>query len=248
MSELFGSTRGVIKGRYALLPPEGFVPSNLPGWEKADSVVVVSPAMGAGFCQLVVTLGREGEGHGNTGVYEFFVYVVEGNGAVTFEEKKQRLESGHFAYFPPGKDLYFQGSGATGMKIVVFQKRYHSLSNNPIPMAYLGHRRDIKSLPYRGNADVKCLALVPESPRFDLAVNILTFQPGASLPGVETSIMEQGALMLEGQGICRLDADYHHVRSGDSIWTAPYCPRWFVGMGKAPISYIYYQDVNRDPI
>ncbi|MEP6663631.1 MAG: (S)-ureidoglycine aminohydrolase, partial [Verrucomicrobiota bacterium] len=29
---------------------------------------------------------------------------------------------------------------------------------------------------------------------------------------------------------------------------APYCPQWFVAMGKTPASYIYYKDVNRAPI
>ena len=32
MSQPFGSSRDVIKRRYALLTPDGFVPSVLPGW------------------------------------------------------------------------------------------------------------------------------------------------------------------------------------------------------------------------
>jgi (S)-ureidoglycine aminohydrolase len=28
---------------------------------------------------------------------------------------------------------------------------------------------------------------------------------------------------------------------------APYCPQWFVAMGKVAASYIYYKDVNRAP-
>ncbi len=28
---------------------------------------------------------------------------------------------------------------------------------------------------------------------------------------------------------------------------APYCPQWFVAMGKTPARYLYYKDVNRDP-
>ncbi len=51
-------------------------------------------------------------------------------------------------------------------------------------------------------------------------------------------------MMLKGQGIYRLDNDWHPVREGDVIWMAPYCPQWFVAMGKAPASYIYYKDVN----
>ena len=38
------------------------------------------------------------------------------------------------------------------------------------------------------------------------------------------------------------------VKAGDVIWMASYCPQWFVAMGKTPASYIYYKDVNRDPM
>ena len=90
--------------------------------------------------------------------------------------------------------------------------------------------------------------LLPEHVAFDLAMNIFTYQPGATLPFVETHIMEHGLLMLRGQGIYRLDGDYHPVKAGDVIWMAAYCPQWFVAMGKRPASYIYYKDVNRDPM
>jgi (S)-ureidoglycine aminohydrolase len=53
--------------------------------------------------------------------------------------------------------------------------------------------------------------------------------------------------MLAGQGVYRLDSDWHPVQAGDVIWMAPYCPQWFVAMGPAPASYIYYKDVNRAP-
>ena len=35
------------------------------------------------------------------------------------------------------------------------------------------------------------------------------------------------------------------VAAGDVIWMAPYCPQWFVAMGKTPARYLYYKDVNR---
>ena len=54
--------------------------------------------------------------------------------------------------------------------------------------------------------------------------------------------------MLRGQGVYRLDADYHPVQAGDVIWMASYCPQWFVAMGRTPASYIYYKDVNRAPL
>ena len=67
MTDLFGFTRNVVNNRYALLTPSGFVPSYLPGWEKAVCNVLISPAMGARFCQLLITLERDCRGAGNTG-------------------------------------------------------------------------------------------------------------------------------------------------------------------------------------
>jgi (S)-ureidoglycine aminohydrolase len=91
-------------------------------------------------------------------------------------------------------------------------------------------------------------ALLPDHPAFDLAVNLITCPPGVAPVVVESPVMERGVMVLRGQGVYRLEADWHPVQAGDAIWTAPYCPQWFVALGKAPASYICCQDVNRDPI
>ena len=59
--------------------------------------------------------------------------------------------------------------------------------------------------------------------------------------------MEHGMLILEGAGVYKLGDDWHPVLAGDALWLAPYCPQWFVAMGKTPARYIYYKDVNRTP-
>jgi glyoxylate utilization-related uncharacterized protein len=46
-------------------------------------------------------------------------------------------------------------------------------------------------------------------------VNISRINRCATLPFVETHIMEHGLLMLKGQGVYRLDADYYPVRAGE---------------------------------
>lgn len=245
MTELFGSSRNVVTSRYALLTPSGFVPSNLPGWENATCIVLISPAMSAGFCQFLITLNKDGNGRGNTGKNEYFAYVVEGNASVTLDAKRHRMEAGGFVYIPPGKDIHFQGSDA---KLLLFQKFYEKQVDAEPPKSFTGHAREVKGQPFLGNEDARLQVLLPDNPSFDMAVNIFTYQPGATLPFVETHIMEHGLLMLSGQGVYRLDADYHPVQAGDVIWMAPYCPQWFVAMGKTPASYIYYKDVNRDPM
>ena len=85
MTELFGTTRNVVKGRYALLTPGGFVPSYLPGWEKAVCYTVISPALGARFSQSLITLEREGKCVGNTGANQYFIYALEGSASILLE-------------------------------------------------------------------------------------------------------------------------------------------------------------------
>ena len=86
MTELFGTTRSVVKGRYALLTPESLVPSHLPGWEKAVCYMLISPALGARFSQLLITLERDGKCAGNTGANQYFVYVLEGAASILLDD------------------------------------------------------------------------------------------------------------------------------------------------------------------
>jgi len=247
MTELFGSTRSVVKDLYALLTPGGLVPSQLPGWEKAVCNVLISPAMGARFSQVLITLEHDGQCHGNTGANQYFIYLLDGAASILLDERRHRLEAGSFVYLPPGKDVQIKSSRA-GSRILIFQKPYQSLPGTERPAGLFGHEREVKAQPFLGNPDARLQVLLPDQPAFDMAVNIFTYQPGATLPFVETHVMEHGLMMLRGQGIYRLDADWHPVQAGDVIWMAPYCPQWFVAMGKTPASYIYYKNVNRDPI
>ncbi len=247
MTDLFGFTRNVVNSRYALLTPSGFVPSYLPGWEKAVCNVLISPAMGARFCQLLITLERDGRGAGNTGGNQYFIYVLSGTAAAVFADKRHRLEAGSYLYVPAGQDMRIE-STAAGTRLLIFQKEYYSLPGTAKPGTIIAHERDIKGQPFLGNEDARLQVLLPDQPAFDMAVNIFTYQSGATLPFVETHIMEHGLMMLSGQGIYRLDADWHPVQTNDVIWMAPYCPQWFVAMGKTSASYIYYKDVNREPL
>jgi len=247
MAELFGFTRNVVTNRYALLTPSGFVHGNLPGWEKAVCNVLISPRMGARFSQVLITLEHDGECQGNTGTNQYFIYLVDGGASILIDERRNRLEPGSYVYLPAAKDVRIRSSAA-GTRILIFQKPYHPLPGVTAPASFVGKQSEIKSNPFLGNEDAQLQVLLPDEPPFDMAINIFTYQPGATLPFVETHVMEHGLLMLSGQGIYRLDADWHPVQAGDVIWMAPYCPQWFVAMGKTPASYIYYKDVNRDPM
>jgi (S)-ureidoglycine aminohydrolase len=244
-SEPFGQSRDAIRQRYALRTPAGFVPSCLPGWRDVRAIVQISPGMGAGFSQLQIELGKSGEGRGNTGEKEMVVYVVQGKCRASLAGAKHPLAAGGYAYVPAQTEYHFHQS--SGARLLIFEKKYEPLAGWAKPGVLAGQASAVAGRPFMGDKDARLQVLLPEDPRFDMAVNIFTYQPGASLPLVESHVMEHGLLMLAGQGVYRLDCDWHPVQAGDVIWMGPYCPQWFVAMGPGPASYIYYKNVNRAP-
>jgi (S)-ureidoglycine aminohydrolase len=245
MSQPFGHTRDVVTRNYTLQTPGGFVPSQLPGWTNTVIHLNIGPATGARFSQIQFTLAPLGTGQGNTGPLEWAAYVLDGTLTLTLDGKAHELKVGSFVYLPPKTGYAF--ASTTGGKFVVFEKRYEVLENVAVPSAIISHADKVEGQPFLGDPDARLQVLLPDHFGFDLAMNIFTYKSGATLPFVETHVMEHGLLMLKGQGVYRLGADYHLVQEGDVIWMAPYCPQWFVAMGKTSASYLYYKNVNRVP-
>jgi len=241
--KLFGQTRTSIQARHALITPDGFVPSVLPGWESALVHMVISPALGARLNQWVATLPVDSSVRGGTGECSLFVYVLEGSLRLNTVD----LVAGGYAYLPPGT-VYSAGTGTTGARVLVFEKRYEVLGGCAPPKALFGAERAVEAFPFLGQQGAMLKVLLPDSQEFDMAVNIFTYRPGATLPFVETHIMEHGMMMIRGQGLYRMEERYYPVAAGDMIWMAPYCPQWYVSIGDEPSSYIYYKDVNRHPV
>jgi len=247
MKDLFGTTRNVVKERYALLTATSFVSSHLPGWEKAVCHVLVSPALGSQFSELLIALDKEGQCAGNTGINQYFVFVLEGAITVLLDSRKHRLEPGGYAYLPAGQDVQI-ASAAPAARLLVFQKEFRPLAGADKPPGVVGHEREVKGQAYHGNEAMLLQALLPTHPFFDMVVSIITGPPGAALPEVQSPVMERVWRILRGQAIFRLGDDWHPVQAGDVLWTAPFCPQWFVAMGTTPVSCICCQDVNRDPM
>jgi (S)-ureidoglycine aminohydrolase len=235
-----------VARNYALLTPQGFVTAPLPGWGGATCIVVISPRIGARFCQLLITLGTAAvESSGDE--HERFIFVREGRIAATVADEWQTLMAGGYCYIPPYRSFRLSAETAEA-RLLVFERVYVPLAGFEPPATIFGDEAQVTGAPFMGDEAALLKTLLPDAPAYDMAVNIFTFQPGATLPIVETHVMEHGLLMIQGQGIYRLDADWHPVQSGDVIWMAPYCPQWFVATGKTPARYIYYKDVNRDPL
>lgn len=242
----FGQTRTVVSARHALIAPDGHVPSTFPGWENATAFVMLSSAMGADLSQILITF----EAPGGTALFpadlhQHALYVETGACTIHLEDESIALTTTGFIFLPA--ETRFSVEGNKDTRVTLFRKIFEHHADHLAPPMVHGTASQIAGEPFLGNPRAILQTLLPVDPRYDMAMNIFTYQPGATLPFVETHIMEHGLLMLSGQGIYRLEESYYPVAAGDAIWMAPYCPQWFVAMGDEPSSYLYYKDVHRLP-
>jgi (S)-ureidoglycine aminohydrolase len=239
MHEL-GHTRTVHRHNHLLLTPDTFVRAPLPGMRNATAIIHVGPAVGARFTQMTVEF--EDGGHVPPASNQRFVYVLEGE----LQIETQTLAAGDFAYIPGGANRPLAAKRSA--RAAIIEKPYQQLPGTSPPAFFTASERLVRGEAMDGDDAIEVRHLVPDDSAFDFAANIMTYQPGAALPMVESHVMEHGLLMLAGGGIYRLDEYWYPTKAGDFIWMAPYCPQWFGALGKTPASYLIYKDWNRHPL
>ncbi|EHQ30459.1 (S)-ureidoglycine aminohydrolase [Mucilaginibacter paludis] len=244
--EISALTRSVVKRNHAVIAPDGYINSNVPGWENCTVNVIINEQMGANLCQTLITAAADCKLKGVTTASQIFFYVVEGSCKANIGTLSKTLTKGQFVYIPIGKEYAFDEI-SEGTQLLTFHKVYQKLEGYDVPPVYFGDAADIEGPIYMNDEALRIQVLLPADLGFDMAVNIFTYQTGGNLPMVETHIMEHGLLYLQGQGIYMLDHEWYPIKKGDSIWMAPYCQQWFTAMGKEPAVYIYYKNVNRFP-
>ena len=224
---------------HSLLTPDTFVRAALPGMRNAVAIVHAAPVHGAGFTEYTVEF--DAAGSFETGAFQTFLYVLAG----AIEVGSHELRPGHYAYIPPSSALTVQA--AQPARAMVIEKPYFAIGQ-PAPAFFTADASSIVGVPMMGDEALMIQSLIPADTKFDFAVNIMTFEPGATLPMTEAHVMEHGLLMLEGGGIYRLGEGWYPVTAGDFIWMAPFCPQWFGALGKTPAKYLIYKDWNRHPL
>ncbi|GAB3956594.1 (S)-ureidoglycine aminohydrolase [Spirosoma harenae] len=244
--EISALTRSVVKRNHAVISPDGYINSRVPGWENCTVNVIINEQMGARLCQTLITLREDGHLVGKTQASQLFFYVISGRCRATVGGQSDLLTTGKFVYIPVEKEYAFD-KPEPGTQLLTFHKVYEKLDGYEVPSVIFGDAATVEGPTYLGDPALRLQVLLPDTLSFDMAVNIFTYDPGGHLPFVETHIMEHGLIYLQGQGVYMLDQDWYPIKKGDSIWMAPYCQQWFTAMGKEPAVYIYYKNINRFP-
>lgn len=245
----FGHNRGVVKGNYAVMPPEGVMDSYLPSWEKTVVRFQAAPQLGARFAQALLEI----EAGGGTPVpirdrLERFLYLVEGVLELRLADfPPAMLEPESFVFVPPDTPFTIRNVGTNQARLLGLKKPYEPWPGLAVPDPIVSHRREVEAVNHNGTEGRTWQHLLSHGDmRFDMEMNILSFAPGVHFPDVETHINEHGLVMLEGQGMYLLGQDWHEVWQGDFIWMGPYCPQLFYPTGWTQSAYLLYKDVNRD--
>ena len=239
-----GYTRTSLHPDHALLTPDSFVRTPLPGMKNATAIVHTAPALGAGFTQYTAELEAGGE-LGPCGAQRF-LFVLDGEICLLVSGKNHALHPGGYAFFPSA--LAERVSAPEPSRIAVIEKMYQPLEGVRAPAILISEESCAAPERLMGDDSLAVRMLLPDHPSHDFAVNTMLYQPGATLPMVESHVMEHGLLMLEGEGIYRLGNCWYPVAAGDFIWMAPYCPQWFGALGKVPAKYLIYKPWNRHPL
>src|SRR6185503_10466137 len=101
--EISALTRSVVKSNHAVIAPDGYINSNVPGWTNCTVNVIINEAMGANLCQTLVTAGKECRLVGSTKESQIFFYIIKGKAKAIVSGEIKVLNAGQFAYVPIGK-------------------------------------------------------------------------------------------------------------------------------------------------
>ena len=235
-------------GIYTILPMGNRVPSTLPTFEGTVAQVLTTPALGAKFTEHELQVQPNG---GTRGVIddglEAFLFVLEGQFGLEVGGKKHEMAEGGFFWLPPNMPYSLRNTGETRTRALWLRRKYEQLEGIAIPDPIVAHEKDVEPIPEDTYYE-RHLIPYDDELGFDMAFNLLLFDPGIYFSFVESHIMEHGLYMLAGRGLYFLNGDFIEVEKGDYIYMAPYCPQTFYATGWDGSSYILYKDANRDYI
>ena len=246
--------RAVFTEAYVIIPKgvmRDIVTSNLPFWDKTRVWVLSRPLSGFAetFSQYIMEVlpgGGSDRPEPDVGA-EGVLFVMEGEVTVTLAGASHRLQAGGYAFLPPGSGWSLRNTGSQPARFHWVRKRYEKVDGIDVPEAFFRNEQDIVPLSMPGTAGrwATTRFVDPDDLRYDMHVNIVTFEPGAVIPFAETHVMEHGLYVLEGKAVYRLNQDWVEVEAGDFMWLRAFCPQACYAGGPGRFRYLLYKDVNR---
>lgn len=248
--------RAVFTEAYAVIPRgvmRDIVTSCLPHWSKTRLWIIARPL--SGFAEtfshyiMEVAPGGGSDRPDTNPRAQSVLFMVEGQAALTIGDARHVLKKGGYAYLPAGASWRLANEGEAPAKFHWIRKAYEAVDGIERPDAFVASEADVPLRAMAGT-DGKWATqrfVEPDDLRHDMHVNIVTFEPGAIIPFLETHVMEHGLYVLEGKAVYKLNRDWVEVEAGDYMWLRAFCPQACYAGGPGRFRYLLYKDVNRHP-
>jgi (S)-ureidoglycine aminohydrolase len=246
--------RAVFTESYAVIPRgtmRDIVTSALPFWEGTRAWVLARPMTGFAetFSQYIVEVA-EGGGSDQPDTdpnAQSVLFVTDGAAEVTIAGTQHQMGEGGYAYIPVGTAWTLRNRGDAALRFHWVRKAYQAVEGIPLPEPFVTSDQAVEPTPMPGTDGrwATTRFVDPADLRHDMHVNIVTFEPGAVIPFLETHVMEHGLFVLEGKAVYRLNTDWVEVEAGDFMWLRAFCPQACYAGGPGRFRYLLYKDVNR---
>ena len=246
--------RAVFTEAYAVIPKgtmRDIVTSFLPFWSKTRLWVLSRPLSGFAetFSQYIMEVapgGGSDRPETQSGV-ESVLFVVEGEVDLTIDGTLHSLAPGGFAFLPPKAVWTLHNTSQALSRFHWIRKAYEAVDGLNEPDAIVTRDQDVSPtvMPGTDGKWATTRFVDPTDLRHDMHVTVVTFEPGAVIPFLETHVMEHGLYVLEGKAAYRLNQDWVEVEAGDYMWLRAFCPQACYAGGPGKFRYLLYKDVNR---
>ncbi len=248
------SSKAVFTTAYAVIPGSvmtDIVTSVLPHWEGTRAWIIARPM--TGFSETFAQYVMEVEAGGGSlrpepdSRAQAALFVTEGEMTVELDGKPHQLRTGSFAYLPAGSSWSLRNRSATPVRFHWIRKVFQVVDSLAPPPAIFTHESEqqMVAMPDTDGKWATTRFIDPADVRYDMHVNIVTFEPGGTIPFMETHVMEHGLYVLEGKAVYRLNTDWVEVEAGDFMWLRAFCPQACYAGGPGRFRYLLYKDVNR---
>ncbi|WP_298437853.1 bifunctional allantoicase/(S)-ureidoglycine aminohydrolase [uncultured Jannaschia sp.] len=246
--------RAVFTDAYAVIPHgtmRDITTSALPHWQDTRLWVIARPMSGFAetFSQYVMEVapgGGSDRPEADAGA-EGALFVTGGTMTLTVGDRTETLAAGGFAYVPPGADWTLWNRGDAALTFHWIRKAWEPAPGVAPPAFFTASDDAVTptAMPDTDGAWATTRFMDPADMSHDMHVTIVTLQPGAVIPFLETHVMEHGLYVLEGKAVYALNRDWVEVEAGDFMWLRAFCPQACYAGGPGPFRYLLYKDVNR---
>lgn len=246
--------RAVFTDAYAVIPKgtmRDIVTSFLPFWDDTRLWVLSRPLSGFAetFSQYILEVAPNGgsDRPETDPQAQGVLFVVEGAATLSVDGAEHTLTPGGYAYLPPGKKWALRNNTDKMLRFHWIRKSYEAVEGLDLPDVIITNEQDITPtvMPDTEGTWATTRFVDPSDLRHDMHVTVVTFEPGAVIPFLETHVMEHGLYVLEGKAAYRLNQDWVEVEAGDYMWLRAFCPQACYAGGPGKFRYLLYKDVNR---